>query len=135
MSKRYYLCAIIGDGSAESPFRAAVSDHNVNHVAAFPPQDPATGVYTRNVCLALVNTINHLPLLADAALDAFPDVAMDIKVNAIHRLTMQRFEDRVRARGLSTDAFASADGYREVLRDLGRQLDSNFDENNFDVSI
>lgn len=129
---RYYLCAIIGDGSESNPFRAAVSDHRVNHVAAFPPQDPATGLYSRNLCLALVNAADHLLLLADAESYACPDARLDTKLNLVDLIA---FKAAAQARGLNTERFASAENYAAILRDLGRQLDPNFHEENLDVSI
>lgn len=134
MAKRYYLCDLIGDGqSPETAYRAVVQDYGVNHVAEFPPQN-ADGTYSRMQCLVLVNAANHLPLLNDSRIDPAPDVSLDVKVAAVHRQTMQKFEDRAKARGYDTGVFSTADGFRDVIRGLGRQLSPNFHEENFDVS-
>lgn len=131
MSKRYYLAPIVGDGSEENPYRAKVP-RGVNHVAEIkigPDGKPASAY-----ALVLVAAINHVPLLSDADLDALPDFPKDAKVNAMHAATKTAMRAAMTRRGIPTDSADNADGYRDVIRAIGRALNSNFHEDNFDVS-
>jgi hypothetical protein len=134
MAKRFYLCDIIGDGSIENPYRAAVADLGVNHVSVFPPQDPNTGQYTRPHCLVLVNASNHSALRADKRLDALPDFPLDGKVDAIENTAKVGMRNVLGKRGFSREHATNKDGYREVIRSIGRELDPGFDENDLDAS-
>jgi hypothetical protein len=133
MAKRYYLADIIGDGSIDNPYRPAGVD-GLNHVAVFPPQDPNTGVYSRPHCLVLVNTPNHATLRGRQGVDPLPDFPLDGKVQAVETAARQSAESALNRRGFASGQFTLKDGYREVIRSIGKELDSNFDENNFDVS-
>lgn len=133
MAKRYYLADIIGDGSIENPYRPAGVD-GLNHVAVFPPQDPQTGQYARPHCMVLVNTANHAPLRNRQGVDPLPDFPLDGKVQAVETAAKNQAVNALTRRGFKNDHFTLKDGYREVIRSIGKELDSNFDENNFDVS-
>lgn len=131
MSKRYYLAPIVGDGSEQNPFRAKVP-RGVNHVAEIkigPDGKPASAY-----ALVLVAAINHLPLLTDPEIDALPDFPKDAKVNAMHAATKTAMRAAMTKRGIPTADVDNADGYRDVIRSIGRGLNGNFHEDNFDVS-
>lgn len=130
--KRYYVCDVIGDGSDDSPYRAAVSDHRVSHVAVIPVGPD--GRPARPWCLALAAAASHGPLLADRRLDALPDFPLDGKVSSMHGPTRTAMALALQRRGIDTAFLQGTDGYREVVRTLGRLLDPAFDENAFDVS-
>lgn len=130
--KRYYLCDVIGDGSEENSYRPALADYGVNHVAVIPTGPNGRPLFAW--CLALVDTPGHGALLADVRLDALPDFPPDAKISSMHRPTKQAMTNAIQRRGVGTSFIEGADGYREIIRSIGRYLDTNFDENNFDVS-
>lgn len=130
--KRYYVCDIIGDGSFENPYRAAVADGTVNAAVTMPNSDPNTGAPLGNWCLCMVATGNHARLNGRAGIDAMPDFPLDGKVSAIQTATRNAVSARLSARGIP-DVFSNSDGYREVIRKLGQQLQPDFSENNFDI--
>lgn len=126
MAKRYYLSRIIGDGSSpDNAKRPAVADMGVNWVGEIKEG--------AEWALVLVNTVDHRPLHRSA--DVFPlaDTPLDIKLNAIQTSEVNRMTAGVQARGFAVTT-SNSDGFRDLLRGIGRQLNPNFDENNFDVS-
>mgnify|MGYP001585652372 CR=1 FL=1 len=132
MAKRYYLSPVIGDGSEDNPVRAKVKDYGVSQAPVIPSGPDGMPLF--NWCLVVVNTVNHAPLLADVAIDALPDVPLDLKVNSIHTSARQAMVSALTKRGIDTSIITQADGYRDVIRGIGQVLQANFNENNFDVS-
>lgn len=131
--KRYYMTDLIGDGSEENPYRPAMADLGVNHVAVFPPQDLETGAYQGTHCLVLVAAANHAKLIADRRNDALPDFPLDGKLSALRSATQQGLAAMLQRRGFSASWPTSA-GYRDVIRGVGQQLDPTFDENAFGIA-
>lgn len=133
MSKRYYISPIIGTGSEEDPFRPKVADYGVSWAGSIP-SNPNTGHPTSPWALVIVNAKNHAALLADGTIDALPDFPLDGKVSSVHTATKNAMINKMQARGIDTSFIAGTDGYREVIRGVGKILDPQFDENNFDVA-
>ena len=130
--KRFYLCDIIGDGDEFNPYRAAIADSKVAHVAVIP-SDPDTGAPLFSWALVRVAAKNHSALAT--VCDPLPDFPMDGKVSGINTATKATMKARVRDRtGASAAWIDGTDGYREVIRTLGQILEPGFSENNFDVS-
>lgn len=133
MSKRYYISPIIGDGSEFNPFRPKVADYGVSWAGSIP-SDPNTGQPLSTWALVVVNAKNHAALLADDAINALPDFPLDGKVSSVHTATKNNMIAKMKKRGINTAFIDSTDGYREVIRGVGKILDPQFDENNFDVA-
>lgn len=126
MAKRYYLCDVIGDGTEFNPFRPAIADEGVNWVGEVSSDNTKA--------LVLVNVSNHSALLSDPQFDSMPDFPLDAKVNSLQSQAKNAMLNAMSKRGFATGLISSADGYRDVIRGIGRELNPNFDENNFDVS-
>lgn len=131
--KRYYISTIIGDGSEFDPFRPKIADYGVSWVGVIP-SDPTTGQPLFPWTLVLVEAISHASLLADRDITPLPDFPMDGKVSAINTATRNRMVADLQAQGVDTSFIGSADGYRDVIRGIGRALEASFDENGFDVA-
>lgn len=131
--KRYYISPIVGTGAEDDPYRPKVADYGVSWVGVIP-SNPDTGRPVYPWCLVLVEAINHAALLADGAIDALPEFPLDGKVSAITRATKTRMSTALSKRGIDTSFIGSADGYRDVIRGIGRSLEASFDENGFDVA-
>lgn len=131
--KRYYISPIVGTGDETDPYRPKVADHGVSWVGVIP-SDPVTGKPISTWALVVVEAINHAALLADSAIDALPEFPLDGKVSAINTGTKNTMVSRLQARGIDTAFIGNSDGYRDVIRGIGVQLDPTFNENNFDVS-
>jgi hypothetical protein len=101
------------------------------------PVDDVTGQPLFNWCLVIVEALDHTAALADASVDATPDVALDVKWNAISQAVRNVFKNKLQARYGFTVAelggLDNADGYREVIRAIGQKLDPTFNENAFDA--
>lgn len=131
--KRYYISPIIGDGSEFDPFRPKIADYGVSWVGVIP-NDPATGLPLFSWCLVRVEAINHGVILADNTIDALPDFPLDGKVSAINTATKNRMMTALANRGIDTSFVGNSDGYRDVIRGVGRVLEPSFDENNLDIA-
>lgn len=131
MSKRYYVCDIIGDG-IEEPFRPKVDDFGVNWVGQI--KSDANGLPEIPWAIVLVATNNHAQLQNVPGITPLPDFPLDGKVSAMHVPTKNSMVAALQARGIDTSFVGSADGYRDTIRGLGLLLSSNFDENKFDIS-
>lgn len=129
--KRYYISPIIGDGSIDNPYRPKVADYGVPWAGLIPTDQDGKPVAVW--ALVLVSAANHAKLLADKDIHGLPDFPLDGKVSAIQNATKNVMKARLAARGIDTAFIDGTDGYREVVRGIGRKLQADFDENNFDV--
>jgi hypothetical protein len=121
MAKRWYLSPIIGSGSADDPYRAAVADvlEGGWHSAVIPI-DQLTGRPLSNVALALVSKRDHRNLEADGRFEAVGDHgALDAALPAPARAELR---GRLTARGVAAGLGASATTPRQMVRSLGRAL-------------
>lgn len=133
MSKRYYICDIIGTGDEMDPIRVAAADHGVAYIAAIE-RDPLTGMPLHADTLVLVETENHATLRADPRINALPDFALDGKMTAINAQARNGMLTALQKRGFTTGEINNADGYRDALQQIGRQRSKVFDIDQFDVS-
>lgn len=153
MAKRYLLCDIIGNGEFAidpsdmentGPFRPRIAldeEDTPNYIAAFPPEDTTQAIPTTPAirfsgnanCLVLIKATDLRRFVNDPKNDELPDVTMDVQWNAIGSNQRNATSNAAIDRGLTTDWQAS-DPFRVVVRSIGKQLDANFDEDNFDVS-
>lgn len=129
--KRYYISPIIGDGSIDNPYRPKVADHGVAWSGII--QTDVEGKPLHPWALIVVSANNHASLLADKNIDALPDFPLDGKVGSIKTSTKTKMKNVMAARGIATSIAENADGYRDVIRGIGRVLQADFDENSFDV--
>lgn len=139
MAKQYYLCDIIGDGTDSIPtkttgsFRPSIADLGVSWVGSIP-SDPVTGRPLYPWTLVLVDTDNHARVIAVPGVDALPDFPLDGKLNAVNNTTRTKMDAALSRRGINPAFVSSSDGYRDVIRGIGKTLDASFDENKFDVA-
>ena len=132
--KRYYLSPVVGTGSIDDPFRAAVADYGQQSVAAIIP----TGLDGRPVfpwALTIVGRLNHGPLLSDAALGPLPDFPKDVRLSAMSAVAKTQLENGLSLFRLPTTLIGEASrAWRDVLRDIGRQLEPAFHEDALDCA-
>lgn len=134
MAKRYYLCDVIGDGLSEATaYRPAVADAGVQWVWLMPTN--AQGQPVQPWGLVLVASRNHAPLRSIPGVDAMPDVSLDVRVSAIEAGAKGAMKAAMNSRGLNANAIVDGtDGYREVIRAIGRVAEPTFDENALDIA-
>jgi len=138
--KRYYVCKIIGDGSYESPYRAAIADivDQKTKLRAFTfaatiKSDPATGKPVLPWCLVIAAGADHSLVQGNPDIDPMPDFPLDAKLAAMDTDTKIATLDKLSARTIDTTTLSNADGYRDLIRSLGQKHVATFDENKFDV--
>jgi len=132
MSKRYYLCDIIGDGlDPETAFRPAIADYTGNFAVSIPTD--SNGQPLGSSALTIVAALNHAALKEIPGVDQLPVFPLDGKVNGLNVAARQSLEDTIAKRGINVSVDNAA-GYRSTLDALGKYIDPNFDIDNFDVS-
>lgn len=140
--KRYCICKIIGDGqNTETAFRPAIVDvvdpitgfqaFNVSSVIA---TDPQTGHPIESWCLVIAAGDNFKLVADNVDVDLLPEVDLDVKVSAIHTPTKLEMGTKLQARGIDTSFVGNADGYRDVIKHLGKLQSPDFDEKSFDIA-
>jgi hypothetical protein len=113
VTTRYYVCPIIGDGTKSNPYRAAVADHGVSHVAVI--ESTADGKPAKSWTVCRVDADDHAELLADARLKVIPN---DGEWTGAVRTALS----------LATDVLVQAtDTTRDVIAKLGQAHVPTFD--------
>ena len=132
MSKRYYLCDIIGDGlEPETAFRPAIAEYSNNWIASIPTN--SNGQPSGSSVLTMVAEHNHAVLRGKPGVDQMPDFPLDGKVSSINANAKKVMDTAIANRNIPVDT-NSADGYRSVLDQIGKSIDLNFDIDNFDLA-
>ncbi len=129
--KRYCLAAILPPDETDDAYRTVIDDlakSNPIRSVQVMPGDPETGTWA----LVLVAGRNLGFLNGQPGVDLLPDFPKDGRLNAMHGPTKMGMERALSRRGITVDTTSSR-GYREVLRDVGRKHNPQFDEDAFDV--
>lgn len=139
MAKRYYICDVLPPDAGKEYYRAAVDDIPGVDASAIIPTHPAGpphhGAPIYSWCLAIVATKDHAAVRAHPGVDPLPDFPLDGKVSAINQATKGLMKAALVRRGLNADALVDAkDGFREVIRGIGKAVEPAFDENRFDIT-
>lgn len=138
--KRYYVCKIIGDGqSIATAYRPAINDivDPATGLKAFITsaiiQTDANGQPVLPWCLVIASGQRHALAAAHPDIDPLPDYPLDVKVSAMNTLTRNRALQKMQARGIDVSDLSQADGFRDMIRSLGRKHEPTFSEDDFDV--
>ncbi len=96
---------------------------------AYKDQSQGWALVLVNVDLAEMPTV---PVPKDPNIFAMPDFGMDVKLSAMNSATRTKMLDYLTALGIDATALATAsDGYRDMIRGIGRKGVPTFDENSF----
>jgi hypothetical protein len=135
--KQYYLSKLVQDDVPPGglQWRPKIARFVGVNVAAVIPVDPVTGKPLKDWCLCIVAARNHAQFRNDPDIDDLPDFPPDAKVSAMQKATKDRMMLNMRKRGIDDSVVDGADGYREVIRHIGRATGyPDFNEDNFDVA-
>lgn len=140
--KRYYVCKVYGNGDLDAP--------NTPTTGAYRPAladiiDPATGMkafgFTAQIspgqhpwCLVIAGGNKHGLVNNHPDIDPLPAYAMDVRLSAMHTPTKVMMMNKLSARGIDTGQFANADGFRDIVRALGKAHGAAFNEDDFDTT-
>lgn len=133
MSRRYYLCPIIGDGTLDNLFRPAkLYDLNLNYVSVLPVS-PVNGhpLFTWTLCL--VNLDDHSILLNDPEIIALPDLTKDSALSAVSLANRNKLITALSGKGIDVSKIKASTPFREVVRAIGKHLEATFDENSLSI--
>jgi len=135
MAKRAFLSPIVNLGG-EIGVMATVLRDGENTRATIPGTTAAQLIATGPNGLPVVPWAMVFADFADlaGAMDVpgvycLPDYPLDGKVSGMHTATKNAMLTAFAARGIPTDFVQNADGFREVIRTVGRILEPSFDEN------
>lgn len=136
--KRYMISPIIGAGTDDNPYRAAVADSGAASNAIIPSQP--TGEPKFNFAFCYVGAVNLLPALQTANSFAFPDYSLDGRMDGMAPDQRANMVQSVEAYVLNAanlhfdlDFITDAMSYRDVLTNIARQLEPAFTINAFGV--
>ena len=139
MAERYAISPIIGTGTIQDPYRAAVADvSGVNTAAVIPSDSAGKPLYRFAFCIVAASVWTSV--LAVTNLYLFPDYVLDGLMSAMDPATRTAMVQSVQAydltgQGKYLDATnADSDSYRTLLTHIGQQFDPAFDLNHFGVS-
>lgn len=96
--------------------------------------DPETGQPVREWCLTVARGTRWGLLDGNPDIDLLPDYPRDAKLSAMHTATRSQMAQRLRARGISTAVFSVADGFRDVIHELGVTHEPAFSVDEFEFS-
>lgn len=132
MAKRWFICPVIGTGTAADPWRAKAADLNVNHVSVWPSKPD--GSPALNWCLVKVSAADFTQLDADAAVDGWPNASLDTTVAQLPPAVRTRLAAALTKRGIDTSAVTGSTPLRAILKRIGKALEIDFDPDVVDVS-
>lgn len=131
MPKRWYISPIVGTGADDDPYRAKVgSAAQIKGHSAVIPTD-VQGAPLFNFALVIVNADDHSLLIADSDNDVFPNRTLGDSLTSAERTLIKAVLNR---RGLPFKWVDNVATFGELLRTIGRYLDTNFRENKLDVA-
>ena len=129
--KKYILCRV---DEVFDPLEGSVERRPVTQDIRWPEGTVQTfAIHPTEpwALIQIVHPVNVLPIPGNIDADELPDVALDVKISAIHVATRERMKSDIAKRGISSSFVDNSDGYREVIRTLGQRVDPNFDEDRF----
>ena len=139
--KRYYVCPVV-EHEVEPGligYRLAIQDYPDTPFEGgeipldMDPSSPTYGKPLHKFGLVLVNSRYHGKFINNPKMYPLPMVDLDIKVSSIHTATKNKMIADLQSLGVDTSFIGNADGYRDVIRGIGRIINPNFNENDFDV--
>lgn len=130
--KRYYVCRVVGDGTENNPYRPKVANYPVNWVGILGSNPDGTP--KKAWALVLVNAVDHTALLADNQIKAIPDLSLDATWGTLSTPQRNAAKNAIEAEGIDLSWVNNQTTIRKILRYLGQEQESGFNENKFDVA-
>lgn len=131
MSKRFYICKVIGDGTEDNPYRPKVADYPVSWSGMLPSNPDGTPKYGFTFVIAA--TQDHTALLADPQIKGMPELSLDAQIGSLSKDLRDKMLAYFDEEGIDRTGLNLQSTMRDVLRRVGKHLEAAFDENRFDV--
>lgn len=135
--KRWIISKIevVPDQDLGGYYRMAIQRYNdLNFKFGEIPVDPDTGIPILGWGFALVASADMARFAKDNDIDVLPDFPLDAKVGAMHSVTKTKMRNSLTKHGIPTSIADNADGFRDVVRGIGKIVNPNFVEDAFDVN-
>ncbi|NMC75390.1 MAG: hypothetical protein GYA56_13685 [Geobacteraceae bacterium] len=133
--KRYYLAEIERiEEDGETGYRCRASAYPGLLFEGGEILTDGNGVPVHRFTLVLVKEADHARLIGDPLMHPLPQVDLDVTISGIPAAAKNEMVSMLKSLGVDTSCIADTDGYREVIRELGRRNYPGFDENRFDVN-
>jgi hypothetical protein len=133
--KRFYLTPVIGTGTIDDPYRAAVRDasgQGASTVAVIPTD--ANGVPTFPYALCLISAPDHTVYDSVGNTDRFPDLTLDSQLSVLTNQQRNALLNFLSKRGIETNGINNNTTFGEVVTLVGQHLDTNFNVLKFDAN-
>lgn len=125
-AKQYYIANVIGSGVRGDPYRLDIST-GFNYSAVIPSLSNGTPIFSWGICI----TTTTLP--AKTGLISIPNVSLNTSTSTLTAQQVTNINNALVNHGMPTTFLSDSPTLRELIRSIGRFLESNFDENRFDV--
>lgn len=135
--KRWIISRIekVFDPSLGEYYRMAIQRYSDLHFKFGEiPVDPDTGIPTLGYGFALVSSKDMARFRSDRDIDVLPDFPLDGKLTALHGPTKAAMKSALAKHGIAATIVDGADGFRDVVREIGRTVNPAFIEDAFDVN-
>jgi len=133
MPRRYFISDLVPDPEEEGAYLPELAlrlgPTERTFACEYPQQDTTTGAFLFDKCLVVIDR-SDAESLAGPASRLPPEISLDLKLSSIHNPTKNDAILMLRAAGFPVTA-QDADGWRVVIRQVGRRLNPNFDESKF----
>lgn len=123
MARVFYLCGILGDGTARNAFRPAAAAHPCEWRALFDGRT-ANGHPKHLYTLVLVEAIDHAPLEADTQCNALP-IDFDALYAGLSNQVKNRINTVLDKFSIDKTFLANVTTFGDVILHLARQIDEN----------
>lgn len=137
MAKRWIISNIVADQDPDlgTFYRMAIQRYpNLHYAFGEIPSDPVTGLPTKTFGFALVASADMARFKDDPEIDVLPDFPLDGKIAAMHGPTKTALKAMLTKHGIASSYADNADGFRDVIRAIGKEINTTFVEDSFDVS-
>jgi hypothetical protein len=137
VSRRYYLSPVsitdLGDGNGPQAVCKAIANYTHTDHAQVVALN-ADGTLRLNWGLCAIEAANHLPIIADPNIRVLPSYPFDGRLSGLQPGALAVLRAAMQAFNIDDATMLGNDlsvGFRVPIRNLGRLLDSTFNENNF----
>lgn len=131
MAKRWFIAPVIGTGTRADPYRAKVHDYGVPHSAMIPSNADGTPKFAWCICIA--SATNFSAIDADAAIDGFPEAALDRALGSFSAAVRNRVQNFLTNRGVDLTGITLSSTLADLLDRVRDRLDDRCDRRNMDV--
>lgn len=131
MSKRFYLCPIIGDGTENNPYRPKIANNiGVNWSAPMPSNPDGTPKFPWTI--VIVGAADHTSIVDDSTIDAFPELTYESTLGSLTQQERTKLLQFLDHKNIPTSGVNVNTTFREIIELVGQYLEPSFRSQKFD---